>query len=620
MGKMVISISSILLWYAASVFSAVYYVDSANGNDTADGLTLTSAWETIDKANKQVQPGDTAFIRKGSYSHSISPDTSGTEQLRITYAAYLDEVVVLSGMTIAVNLVNRAYITVDGMKIEHVDRYVTLDNSHHIWIVNGHFDLHNNPEGWPTGIIFKNNSQYNWLHHCVIGRVGYSTVDDDKGCVMNLGVWENADDNTDYNLIEDNVFFYGGHHVLAVSSSYNIVRNNYFHNENWMECERAETGNLCGNRNIIFEYDPTNVQYNVIEGNRFAFSGVPPDQNTSTGLSVRTPHNIVRRNVFYHCDGPGMGISTLTGLWDAIDNHVYHNVYYHNGYPALPGVETWKEAGFLIAHHGTGAEIKDLGIKNNIFYDNKTHAIMFYYVEKDSQVVEGNWEEAADPLFKDITSTVDPFDPSVPDFHLQETSPCIDSGVFLTRVVSPDGSGTLFQVEDAGYFINGWGIIEGDLIQLEGSVERARITQVDYNNNTITFDQSLTWTTNSGVSLAYEGTAPDIGAFEYGLSIDIKKNLMQKTVFTHVCYLKVISGRDGVQIIYSAYNHKSAIINIYNLSGKLIKQLPIKTSKGLHFVKWDRCDNKSKRCTPGYYIAQLHNAGRKATQGFILFH
>jgi hypothetical protein len=88
--------------------------------------------------------------------------------------------------------------------------------------------------------------------------------------------------------------------------------------------------------------------------------------------------------------------------------------------------------------------------------------------------------------------------------------------VALTQISSATGSGSQFNVQDAGYFSDGWGIIEGDEIRLHGSTQVARITRVDYSSNTISVDRALTWTQNQGVSLVYNGTATDIGAFEFG--------------------------------------------------------------------------------------------------------
>jgi hypothetical protein len=58
----------------------------------------------------------------------------------------------------------------------------------------------------------------------------------------------------------------------------------------------------------------------------------------------------------------------------------------------------------------------------------------------------------------------------------------------------------------------------GDIIQLEGQEATAIITAIDYTTNTLTLDQPLTWIAGQGVSLAYLGTAPDLGAYEYDSS------------------------------------------------------------------------------------------------------
>ena len=101
------------------------------------------------------------------------------------------------------------------------------------------------------------------------------------------------------------------------------------------------------------------------------------------------------------------------------------------------------------------------------------------------------------------------------DFTLQSDSPCIDAGSWLTTITSSTGNGTSFVVDDAYYFTDGYGIITGDEIQLEGISSSVTITNVDYGNNTITVDTSLSWTNGQGVGMAYQGSAPDIGAYEY---------------------------------------------------------------------------------------------------------
>ncbi|HUW23186.1 MAG TPA: PKD domain-containing protein [bacterium] len=130
------------------------------------------------------------------------------------------------------------------------------------------------------------------------------------------------------------------------------------------------------------------------------------------------------------------------------------------------------------------------------------------YFNANYTVFSGNVQQ--DPLFVDANNN---------DFHLQPGSPMIDAGGFLTIITSPSGSGNQITVEDAGYFYDGYGIEgeAGDIIQLKGQTTGTGIINIDYNTNTLTLNQSLTWTTGQEVSLAYSGTALDIGAYEYVL-------------------------------------------------------------------------------------------------------
>jgi hypothetical protein len=132
------------------------------------------------------------------------------------------------------------------------------------------------------------------------------------------------------------------------------------------------------------------------------------------------------------------------------------------------------------------------------------------------------WQTNYPTLFRDNLER-DPqyVDEAGEDFHLKAGSPMIDAGAFLTKTVGA-GSGVTLSVEDTRYFFDGFDMtddsgrpIPGDLIQLEGDTKTARIIDIDYVNNILTLDQPLSWTDGQGVSLAYKGTAPDLGAYEY---------------------------------------------------------------------------------------------------------
>lgn len=109
------------------------------------------------------------------------------------------------------------------------------------------------------------------------------------------------------------------------------------------------------------------------------------------------------------------------------------------------------------------------------------------------------------------------------DFSLVEKSPLIDAGAFLTTTVSSGEKSNEMRVRDPGYFYDGFGIEGevGDMIQLEGQKENARIKRIDPKDGQITLDRPLSWKAGQGVALSYTGSGPDIGAFEQGQSIRI---------------------------------------------------------------------------------------------------
>jgi Right handed beta helix region len=74
-----------------------YYVDAAMGRDSSNGLTLATAFLTIQKAASVAVAGDTVYVRTGTYRETVTPAHSGTAGAPITFARYLNEQPVVSG-------------------------------------------------------------------------------------------------------------------------------------------------------------------------------------------------------------------------------------------------------------------------------------------------------------------------------------------------------------------------------------------------------------------------------------------------------------------------------------------------------------------------------------------
>jgi hypothetical protein len=389
------------------------------------------------------------------------------------------------------------------------------------------------------GSTIYRDSQYNHIHDCTFSHYGNAS-ENGGGVVFELGNESSPNtltDTTSHNIIENCHMYGAAHHVFGMNGSYNVVRNNYFHNENWM---KDDNGLLWGDRVLMCSgYYELNKR-NLFENNRVAFAGITVELNQVGGLgwSLASSYNIIRKNLFYNnpsCAFQPKYYPDSPGKCNY--NKIYNNVMFYNG-QSSPEYKTNWTPGFthvmLFSElNGDAIDPNNMGniIKNNIFYKNKNQMkysvsiVSNKYPNLYGQIVENNWEQdRADPLFINAVTDLQPFD-SLPDgfLHLSSTSPCIDAGGPLTTITSPGGSGTSFQVADAGYFMDGWGIehVLGDEIRLAGTTQRARIIAVNYATNTMTVDRTLTWTQNQGISLIYEGSAPDIGAYEYvpGLSL-----------------------------------------------------------------------------------------------------
>ena len=80
------------------VTTPAYYVKKG-GNDSLDGLTDATAWATLAKGVSILAPGDTLYVRGGTYLQTarLSISRSGTAAAPITVSSYPGETAIISG-------------------------------------------------------------------------------------------------------------------------------------------------------------------------------------------------------------------------------------------------------------------------------------------------------------------------------------------------------------------------------------------------------------------------------------------------------------------------------------------------------------------------------------------
>lgn len=85
-----------------------YWVDANQGNDTNNGLSVSSPFQTIQAAANIAQPGEIINIRGGVYRETVTVPRSGEENAPIIFQAYNNEDVVISGADQVTNWVRHA--------------------------------------------------------------------------------------------------------------------------------------------------------------------------------------------------------------------------------------------------------------------------------------------------------------------------------------------------------------------------------------------------------------------------------------------------------------------------------------------------------------------------------
>jgi hypothetical protein len=502
------------------VLAVDYYVDINNGSasDSNPG-TLSQPWKTITKANQTLIAGDTAYIKAGTYSSYIAPTHSGTsENARIIYKNYGTDTVTIQNATYAIYLSGKSFITVQGINFQNCSQFMYIQNNSNYNIISNCTLNQCSTSGWVTGSLIQ-NSRYNWIHHNTFSGCGVCSGGNGQGTVMDIGSDEDSGAGTaNFNLIENNTFYHGGHHVVGLCNRYNTFRNNYLYNDAWT--------NGRGERTLYMAGWSASNGYNLVEGNRFGYTALPCNSSTVGNVSLSTSYNIFRYNSMYHNFAYSLGLYSYYGSGSQYDsgsnNTIYNNTIYNSDLAVPSGYEGEASAIYVSTPYTTGNLIK-----NNLLYRYTSQWLTVSASARQTFVNNWSGDSQGNPLFVNASTTppADKTDVTLPNLNLMSNSPAIDTGGPLTTVVSATGSGTSITVSNARYFQDGTygppGVVQADWIAVGTPTNVVQISSIS--GNTINLVSPISWTTGNsiwlykksdGVRVLY-GTAPDAGAYEF---------------------------------------------------------------------------------------------------------
>jgi len=485
-----------------------YIVDPVNGADPNSGLTESTAWKTLLKASDTLIAGDTARLRGGPYlpndgNVGLRTKRNGAAGAPITFRNYGAEIVTIKGQFIGV-MVDHSFIALKGLAVIN-DNQGAMETGICHWFDHGQISnvtvedcvVRNMKPGDPSHGIRLEGVSYAVVRRCIMDHIGTAPQPGPEG---GNGLWITGN----YCLVEDNQVDFCGHAGLFLMGDRVVARRNNF-NGTWGVCAEY----LC--------YNTTNFR-SLIEDNILRnASGLQDGLWRDPAWEQMGSGTIFRRNRIYR------GVGAAFQIYSRQDYQSKHNRFYHNVAYDCGGVPppSYLCAPYEIQEDVAGTQGDNISVNNIHFFNKRNDRATFAGTGNQAVLVflVNSWNDT-DPMFRD---------PASGDFRLCAGSPCIDTGQFLTKLRS-NGSGRTLEVEDAGYFCDGWGIVEGDYIQLEGTDEAIQIASIDYANNIITLKEGASWQVGQGVSLPFLGTKPDIGAFEYlgGImpkSIDIILNI-----------------------------------------------------------------------------------------------
>jgi hypothetical protein len=464
----------LLLLWPDTASAANYYV-STSGSNNHDGLSIATAWRTVQWSADHVAAGDTVNVLSGVYSETVNIPVSGSASAGyVTLQGYSGQTPVLDGTGLSIpggqygmfNIASQSYIVIRGFEIRNyktttrqnvpVGIYITGAGTH-IQLLNNHVhDIVTSATGCNAnalGIAIYGTQAPASLNNITVSG---NELDHLKtGCSESLSLDGNVDTFTvTGNLIHDNNNI-GidaiGYEGVSPSTNYDRARNGLINlntiynisssgNPSYPKnCYCSDGIYVDGGTNIIVE---RNLVHNVDLGIEMAseHSGKVTSYVTardnlvywgnSAGISIGgyagsvggSDHVTVVNNTLFQNDSKNTGSGEFQIQYHATNNVFKNNIVYATSQA-------------LMVNNYTSSTSNPADVDYNLYFSplnasnatwvwvGKTHTGFTAY---QAATGKDNASNYADPLF---VST------NTPDLHVQTNSRAVNAGINLGTAI-----------------------------------------------------------------------------------------------------------------------------------------------------------------------------------------